>query len=112
MGKVSEERLESAEFAAWQANRLGGIVLKFAEVLFWIQYAALAAGFIFVCIASQSEDALGVKSTDWNSVFFGWGVLIGVWLMYCFGLAIIGVVGALAQAKAESLEIQIEQASS
>lgn len=110
MGIVTEERIESAEFAAWQANRLGRIVLKFAEVLFWLQYAALTAGLIFVYIANETEDSFGNKTTDWGSVWSGWITMIGIWLVYCFGLAIIGVVGALAQAKAESLEIQIEQA--
>jgi hypothetical protein len=110
MARVSDERIESAEFAAWQANRLGGIVLKFAEVLFWLQYAALLVGFVLVFLMSQSEDVTGQKSTDWNSVWLGWGALVGTWLLYCFGLALIGVIGALAQAKAESLEIQIEQA--
>jgi hypothetical protein len=108
MAKISAAQFELASRAADRANRLGALVFSVAKVLFWLLTFAVSCGLI--AIYKLNRDDYG-SYTDWSAVWSGWAVLIGAWLMYSFALAMIALVGAVAQAKAESLDIQITQAS-
>jgi hypothetical protein len=109
MAKISAAQFELASRAADRANRLGALVFSVAKVLFIILSVAVVIG-MFAIFKANSFAGYDTY-TDWAAIWVGWGALIGAWLIYSFGLAMIALVGAVAQAKAESLDIQITQAS-
>ena len=111
------ERTESAKRAAFRANRLGKFVYSTAKYLFCATTAALPiAMFIVYRVNSglerywDSETLKYSSSIDWTSIWSEWGVLLGAWLAYSFMLVVFALIGAVAQAKAESLDLQITQA--
>ncbi len=109
MGTISKERIASARKAANDANRLGDLIYGIAQGFFVILTLAMIAGMFAIYLMNKSNDGYGM-TTDWNAVLPGWGAIIAVWMIYSCGLALIGLAGAIARAKAESLEIQIVQA--
>jgi hypothetical protein len=42
-------------------------------------------------------------------VWVSWSAIIGAWILYGCGLAIVSVIGAMAQTQAQMLWIQITQ---
>lgn len=110
MGIVSDSRLQTAGVASRRANQLGKIVYWTALVLFALLTAALIAGGIWIYQYYTVEYYFQTRR-DWEAIRGGWTVLFAGWLAYSLALALIALVGAVAQAKAESLEIQIEEAN-
>lgn len=110
MGTVSESRLSSAGVAAKRANRLGKFVYWTALVLFVVLTGVLIAGGIWV-YQNFTTEYYFKTIRDWDAIRGGWVVLGSAWLAYTLILALIALAGAIAQAKGESLEIQIEEAS-
>lgn len=108
MGKIGEERIASARKAANEANRLGDLIYGVAQGFFVVLTFGVIVGMFAIYIANRADDGFG-STTDWNIVLPGWGLLLAAWMLYSFGLAMIALVGAIARAKAESLEIQIAQ---
>ncbi len=109
MGTISKERIASARKAANDANRLGDLIYGVAQGFFVVLSFAVIIGMFAIFAVNKTDDGYS-KTTNWNIVLPGWGVLIAAWMLYSFGLAMIALVGAIARAKAESLEIQIVQA--
>ena len=108
MAAVSDSQIDLAAQAADRANSLGRLVFATAKVLFIILSVAVVIG-MFAIFKANSFAGYDTY-TDWAAIWVGWGALIGAWLIYSFGLAMIALVGAVAQAKAESLDLQITQA--
>ena len=114
MATLIIERTKSAKRAAHRSNQLGKFVYSISKYLFCAITAALPIVFFFVYKAYSGIDqrwnteTLGWSSSvDWNSIWATWGIVLAGWMVYAFGLAMIALVGAVAQAKAESLEIEI-----
>ena len=110
MAAVSESQFDLAAQAADRANSLGRLVFTTAKVLFIILSVAVAIGMGAIFSLNKDKNDVYDTYTDWAAIWVGWGALIGAWLIYSFGLAMIALVGAVAQAKAESLDLQITQA--
>ena len=108
MTVVSDSQLELAAQAVDRANKLGSLVYSVAAGLFWVLTGGMVIGLFAVFYANNFNRENSY--TDWSAVWLGWGSLIGAWLLYSFGLALIALVGAVAQAKAESLDLQISLA--
>lgn len=104
---LSDNRIGSATRAASRANRLGKVVYWTAFVLFFLLTIGLVIG-AFLVYDNYTYTYYFRTSKDWDAIWSNWGVLFAIWLAYSFGLAMIALVGSVAQAKAESLAIQIE----
>jgi hypothetical protein len=109
MATISAKRIASARKAANDANRLGDLIYGIAQAFFVLLTMAMIVGMFAAYVLSKSDEGYGTV-TNWNTVLPVWGVIIGVWMIYSCGLALIALAGAIARAKAESLEIQIVQA--
>ena len=109
MATIGAERIASARKAANDANRLGDLIYGIAQGFFVVLTFAVIVGMFAIYAVNKNDDGYS-QVTDWNVVLPAWGVLIAAWMLYSFGLAMIALVGAIARAKAESLEIQIAQA--
>ena len=112
MTALTVERSKSAKRAAHRSNQLGKFVYSTAKYLFCALTALVPLAMLVIYKVSSRTywDVYREKSeTDWGAIFLGWGIVIAAWLVYVFALAMIALVGAVAQAKAESLEIQISQ---
>ena len=110
MPTISANRIASARKAANDANRLGDLIYGIAQAFFVLLTMAMIVGMFAAYVLSKSSAEGYDTVTNWNTVLPVWGVIIGVWMIYSCGLALIALAGAIARAKAESLEIQIVQA--
>jgi hypothetical protein len=110
MATISAKRIASARKAANDANRLGDLIYGIAQAFFVLLTMAMIVGMFAAYVLSKSDEEGYDTVTNWNAVLPMWGVIIGVWMIYSCGLALIALAGAIARAKAESLEIQIVQA--
>lgn len=108
MAELTTARIQLAEEVATRTNKLGELVYTTAQAFFWILTTAVVIG-LFAVYNTNTEESYGDNYTDWTTVWVAWGALVGAWMMYAFALAMISLVGAVAQAKAQSLEIQISQ---
>jgi hypothetical protein len=114
MAQISDSRIETAQRASKRANRLGQFTYNIARVVFWLLTIGVVIGLYGVYnendyFVTNSSGAVN-SYTDWDNVWVGWGILIGIWMIYSFCLAMVALVCAVEQTKAESLEIQITQA--
>jgi ABC-type multidrug transport system permease subunit len=110
MATISAKRIASARKAANDANRLGDLIYGIAQAFFVLLTMAMIVGMFAAYVLSKSDEEGYDTVTNWNAVLPMWGVIIGVWMIYSCGLALIALAGAIARAKAESLEIQIVHA--
>lgn len=110
MASVNKYRIDSARRASERADKLGGLVYKVAQIAFAVISFVVVVG-MFAVIKGNQSDGYSDSGINWSGVWTGWAVLIGAWLAYSFALAMIALIGAVAQAKAESLGIQIMQLS-
>ena len=117
MATLTIERTKSAKRAAHRSNQLGKFVYSISKYIFCAFTAALPIVLFLVYKAYSGLDKRWNNatfdwstSTDWPAIWSTWGIVIAGWMVYTFGLAMIALVGAVAQAKAESLEIEIELA--
>ena len=110
MATLTIERSRSAKRAAHRSNQLGKFVYAVSKYLF-CGLTALVPMIMFAVYKVNSRTYWHVyeerSETDWNAILLGWGIVIAGWMVYVFALAMIALVGAVAQAKAESLEIEI-----
>jgi hypothetical protein len=109
MAEITSAKIQLAQQVAVRTNKLGELVYSIAQALFWILTVGVVIG-LYVVYNSNTYDEYGDGYTQWDNVWVAWGALVGVWMIYAFALAMIALVGAVAQAKAQSLEIQILQA--
>jgi hypothetical protein len=117
MASLTVEGINAAQKAANRAYKLGKFVYAIAKYLF-CAFTALVPIAMFAIYKANSgldrrwdRETLGWSAgTDWSTIWATWGIVSGGWLIYTFALAMIALVGAVAQAKAQSLEIQIVQA--
>ncbi len=116
MSTLTIDEIRTARQAAFRADKLGKFVYSVAKYLFCALTALIPIAMFFIYRANSGLDrrwnrgARGwVSETDWTTIWATWGIVIGGWLVYTFALAMIALVGAVAQAKAHSLEIQIKQ---
>lgn len=113
-GEMSDEityQVDSPREIAIRTNSLGHYVLKIAGLLFVILTILVAAGLFAVYRTNTVEGRYG-NETNWEMVWVSWSAIIGAWILYGFGLAIVSVIGAMAQTQAQMLWIQITQSKS
>jgi hypothetical protein len=101
-------QVDSPREIAIRTNLLGHYVLKIARLLFVILTILVAAGLFAVYRANTVEGYYG-NETNWEMVWVSWSAIIGAWILYGCGLAIVSVIGAMAQTQAQMLWIQITQ---
>jgi hypothetical protein len=117
MATLTIDELGTARQAATRANKLGKFVYSIAKYLFCALSSLVPIAMFFIYKANSGLDRRWdretrgwASETDWTTIWATWGIVIGAWMIYTFALAMIALVGAVAQAKAQSLEIQILQA--
>ena len=103
MATISADRIASARWAAKKANGLGSIFFTLARILFWIWTIIGVAG---IC----GSIFLGVNDENPASAVAGVVAVIAAWVLGSIAIARMALIGALAQVRAESLEIQLVQA--
>jgi hypothetical protein len=101
-------QVDSPREIAIRTNLLGHYVLKTAGLLYAILTILVAAGLFAVYRANTVEGDYG-NETNWEMVWVHWSVIVGAWILYSCGLAIVSVIGAMAQTQAQMLWIQITQ---
>ena len=107
MATITDLRKRSAERASRNANELGGLVNFIGKVFLWI----ISLGSLIAFWAIYDNFKYGSDFTDWGSIMPLWGAVFAGWLFYATVLLMVMTFGSLAQVQAESLEIQILQAS-
>jgi hypothetical protein len=67
----------------------------------------LNVGLFAVYQANRINNSYGSSYVEWDSVWFGWGIVTDTWLVYMLILGVVASVGAATSAKGHSLTLQL-----
>jgi len=117
MANIGQEKIETAKKIAVRTNRLGRLLFLYCQVFYGLVTVGLVTAMIMAYQVGRSNETkwngqrlIESGTVDWKLVWTNWVVMLGSWVGAIFFITVVAVFSSLAQAKAESLEIQIVQA--
>ena len=117
MATIGQEKIETAKKIAARTNKLGRLLFLYCQVFYGLVTIGLVGAMILGYQVGKSTEPYwnGVSlekagTVDWQLVWANWVVMLGSWVGAIFFITVVAVFSSMAQAKAESLEIQIVQA--
>jgi|LakMenEpi03Aug12_release.lakeMendotaPanAssembly.Ray.scaffolds.fasta_scaffold67634_2 hypothetical protein len=115
---VTPIRVTSAQKAALRAIRTGKLLYLYSQIFFVLTTIGLAVALVLGYRLGEDtyktwEGGQRVEKVDldWQLILSNWGVMVAAWLVAVLFIVLLAAIGAIAQSKGESVEIQIEEAT-